>query len=268
MSGDPFLWLLLVRMVLTAAVIAAASVAVERSGPVIGALIATLPVSAGPALVFIAMDHGADFLSAATLSALPASAATVVFVIVYVAVARRHNLAASLCWTYAAWATTQAIIAGIDWSFAGAVALNGVLFLLGFGILRVMPTDAPMPRAASRRFDVLLRAAAVMTVVAVVTVAARWIGPGAAGIAALVPAAMTTLIVLLHARVGGPAAANVIARTLPGMVGFTTGLAAVHVAAVPLGAAAALGLGLSVCVGWNLVLLAGHLRTGRRAAGG
>jgi hypothetical protein len=268
MTGDPFLWLLLARMILTAAVIVAASAAVERSGPVVGALIATLPVSAGPALVFIAMDHGADFLSATTLAGLPASAATVVFVIVYVAVARHHNLAVSLGAAFAAWAAAQWAIAGIGWSFAGAVALNSAMFVLGFGVLRLMPTDAPMPRAASGRFDVLVRAAAVMTVVAVVTVAARWIGPGAAGIAALVPAAMTTLIILLHARVGGPAAANVIARTLPGMVGFTTGLAAVHVAAVPLGAAAALGLGLAVCVGWNLILLATHLRTARRAAGG
>jgi hypothetical protein len=265
MSDDAFLWLLLVRMVLTAAIIVAASVAVERSGPVVGALIATLPVSAGPALVFIAMDHGADFLSAATLAGLPASAATVVFVVTYVALARRHGLAVSLGCAFAAWAAAQGAIAGIGWSFAGAVTLNIALFLFGFGMLRLLPADAPMLRAASRWFDVLLRAAAVMMVVAVVTVAARWIGPGAAGIVALVPAAMTTLIVLLHARVGGPAAASVIARTLPGMVGFTTGLAAVHVAAVPLGAAAALGLGLAVCVGWNLILLAGHLRTGRRA---
>jgi hypothetical protein len=264
MTDDPFLWLLLVRMVLTAAVIVAASIAVERSGPVVGALIATLPVSAGPALVFIAMDHGADFLSAATLAGLPASAATVVFVVTYVAIARRHGLGISLGCTFAAWAAAQWAIAAISWSFAGAVALNIALFLFGFGMLRLLPADAPMLRAASRWFDVLLRAAAVMIVVAVVTVAARWIGPGAAGIVALVPAAMTTLIVLLHGRVGGPAAASVIARTLPGMVGFTTGLAAVHVAAVPLGAAAALGLGLAVCVGWNLILLAGHLRTGRR----
>jgi len=268
MTGDPFLWLLLARMILTAAVIVVASIAIERSGPVVGALIATLPVSAGPALVFLAMDHGADFLSAATLAGLPASAATVVFVVTYVALAPRHTLAVSLGSTFAAWAVAQWAIAGVNWSFAGAVALNSALFVLGFGVMRLMPTDTPMPRVASRRFDVALRAAAVMTVVAVVTVAARWVGPGAAGIAALVPAAMTTLIVLLHPRVGGPAAANVIARTLPGMVGFTTGLAAVHVAAVPLGAAAALGLGLAVCIGWNLILLGVHLRSGRRSAGG
>jgi len=50
------------------------------------------------------------------------------------------------------------------------------------------------------------------------------------------------------------------------MIGFTTGLAVVHLAAVPWGAAAAPGLGLAVCVGWNLILLANHLRTHRRMA--
>ena len=266
MTGDPFLWLLLAKMLVTAVVIVAASAAVERSGPVVGALIATLPVSAGPALVFIAMDHGANFLSAATLAGLPASAATVVFIVTYVAVARRNSLVVSLGCTFAAWAAAQGAIAGIGWSFAGAVVLNVLLFLLGFGMLRLLPTDTPVPRVASRWFDVLLRAAAVMAIVAVVTLAARWIGAGAAGIVALVPAALTTLIVILHSRVGGPATATVIARMLPGMIGFTTGLAVVHLAAVPWGAAAAPGLGLAVCVGWNLILLANHLRTHRRMA--
>ena len=53
-------------------------------------------------------------------------------------------------------------------------------------------------------------------------------------------AGIPLLVELLHAPDSDPKLLRLglrIARTLPGMVGFTSGLAAVHVAAVPLGAA-------------------------------
>ena len=62
-------WLsLLAKMATSAGGVVAASLAVERAGPVIGALIATLPISAGPAYAFLAMDHGPEFLARSTLA--------------------------------------------------------------------------------------------------------------------------------------------------------------------------------------------------------
>ena len=45
-----FLLFLALRMAVAAAFVVAASIITERSGPAIGALVATLPVSAGPVL--------------------------------------------------------------------------------------------------------------------------------------------------------------------------------------------------------------------------
>jgi hypothetical protein len=53
-----FVLTLLLRMAVTAAFVVTASIVTERSGPVIGALVATLPVSTGPAYIFLALDHG------------------------------------------------------------------------------------------------------------------------------------------------------------------------------------------------------------------
>ena len=50
-----FLLTLGFRMAITAAFVVSASVITERSGPVIGALVATLPISAGPSYVFLAL---------------------------------------------------------------------------------------------------------------------------------------------------------------------------------------------------------------------
>jgi hypothetical protein len=58
-----FVLMLGLRMAITAAFVVTASIVTERSGPVIGALIATLPISAGPSYVFLALDHDAAFIA-------------------------------------------------------------------------------------------------------------------------------------------------------------------------------------------------------------
>jgi len=66
----------LARALTTAALVVSASVAAEALGPFWGALIAALPVSAGPAYVFLAMRHGPDFIAASALASFAANAST------------------------------------------------------------------------------------------------------------------------------------------------------------------------------------------------
>ena len=72
-----FILTLALRMAITAAFVVTASIVTERSGPVIGALIATLPISAGPSYVFLALDHDAAFIAEGALASLPINAATI-----------------------------------------------------------------------------------------------------------------------------------------------------------------------------------------------
>src|SRR6476469_6707795 len=73
----------LIRALTTALLVLGASVAAEMAGPFWGALIASLPVSAGPAYVFLAMQHDPGFVAASALSSCAANAATGLFLIVY-----------------------------------------------------------------------------------------------------------------------------------------------------------------------------------------
>src|SRR5438046_5526194 len=86
-----FILTLLLRMAITAAFVVSASVITERSGPVIGALVATLPISAGPSYVFLALDHGAAFIAEGALASLPINAATIFLGLTYVVLAQRHR---------------------------------------------------------------------------------------------------------------------------------------------------------------------------------
>ncbi|MCY1382066.1 hypothetical protein D9M69_700480 [compost metagenome] len=66
---------------------------------------------------------------------------------------------------------------------------------------------------------------------------------------------------ILHPRIGGPAAAAVIGSGALGLLGMGLGLAVVHLLAVPFGSWTALAAGLALSVGWNLVLTGLSRRT-------
>jgi hypothetical protein len=57
---------------------------------VIGALVATLPISAGPSYVFLALDHDAAFIAEGALASLPINAATILLGLTYVVLAQRR----------------------------------------------------------------------------------------------------------------------------------------------------------------------------------
>ena len=82
---------LAIKMVIAATFVISATIAAERAGPTIGALIATLPVSAGPAYVFLALDHDSHFISQSALASLALNASTAVYAVAYVLLAQRQS---------------------------------------------------------------------------------------------------------------------------------------------------------------------------------
>ncbi|HYF55525.1 MAG TPA: hypothetical protein VEA41_14810 [Salinarimonas sp.] len=263
---DPFLAGLLIKMVTSAVIVVAASLVVERAGPFMGAMVATLPISAGPAFAYLAYEHGPAFLESAALVSLAANVATAFFIGAYAHVAQRHGPAPSLAAAFAAWGAAALLVTRVEWTLPAALALNGVAFAAAIlatrRLMRVPPGRAPGPPPW---WALPLRAAGVMALVALVVISGRLIGPAAAGVAALFPVVLTSLSAVLHPRLGGPATAAVMANGLTGMLGFTLGLAVLQATAVPLGSTAALLAALTLCVVWNVGLTAGR-RLRMRAA--
>jgi hypothetical protein len=74
-SADLIFWYgFALKMAMTAAVVVITSVAVERSGPFVGALIGALPTAAGAAYTILALEHPPAFIAAAPLAALRSTA--------------------------------------------------------------------------------------------------------------------------------------------------------------------------------------------------
>jgi hypothetical protein len=254
MSPDLFfLASLALKMAVTAAFVVTASVITERAGPVIGALVSTLPISAGPAYVFLALGHDREFIADSALASVSINAATTVYALVYVLLAQKRGLLVSLGAALGLWFALAALIAVAPPSFPVAFALNAAALALCIAIVRRYRA-VKMPLITRRWYDVPVRAAAVACLVAFVVTLSNHVGGILSGVIATFPIVLSSLIVILHPRIGGPATAAVIANTLWGLIGFGLAVAAIHVAVVPLGAPLALTLALAVAVGWNFML--------------
>lgn len=246
--------LLAAKIVAAAAIVVAASRATERAGPRVGALIATLPVSTGPVYVFLAMDHGAAFISESARMSVAGTAAAVAFVAAYAFAARRFRTPASLAIATATWLCAALALQARDWSIAEACLLCAVTFAGTIRGLRRFSVAGPVARPSRNRYDLILRAALVAVVVIATTIAGNALGPAVTGVLATYPVVFTSLVVILQPNCGGPFTAAVLVNGLKGLVGFALALAVLHLAAARMSAAPALLLGLAVAVGWNLTL--------------
>ena len=121
-----------------------------------------------------------------------------------------------------------------------------------------------MPLITRRWYDIPLRAWLVATLVATVVTLSGWVGPKVSGMIALFPAEFTSMMLILHPRIGGPPTAAVIANSAGGLMGLGIAIAALHVAALRFGSVVGLSLALAICVCWNLGLWwNGRRRTAR-----
>jgi hypothetical protein len=254
MSPDlAFILTLALRMAVTAAFVVSASVITERSGPVIGALVATLPISAGPSYVFLALDHDAAFIAEGALASLPINAATIFLALTYVVLAQRRNAAVSAGGAVAVWIVFAALSRTVHWSLAGGLIANAVAFAICLPLMRRF-RHARMPLIRRRWYDIPLRASLVAALVATVVTLSGWVGPSVSGTIALFPAVFTSMMLILHPRIGGPPTAAVIANGGFGLIGFGIAIAVLHLAALGFGSVVALSLALATCVSWNLGL--------------
>ncbi|MCJ2101141.1 hypothetical protein [Methylobacterium sp. E-046] len=255
----------LIRASTSGAVVVLASVLAELLGPVWGALIISLPVSAGPAYVFMVLEHDTAFVADAALNGFAATAGTGLFLLVYARRAAGRGLARSLGPAVAAWGAAAVPIAAVSWTPLTAFLLNAAVY--GAGTLMPRPAAGPsLVRstvvARPRPLDLLVRAAAVALFVTAILALSSALGPARTGVIAAYPVTLTSTFVILHRRVGGAAMARLASITIRGVFGFGLTLLTLHLTIRPLGAALALAAALLVSLTYSAGLLALQSRPG------
>jgi len=260
MSPDLYFALtLIVKMAVTAGFVLAATVTAERAGPLVGGLVATLPIGAGPVYVFLAMDHDSHFIAASAVNSLAINAVNVIFALVYALLAQTRSLRLSLPGAFAVWLVLALTIHMVDWSFATAAVANVVVLAVCLWLSRSL-RHIRMPVYRARWHELVMRAVMVAVLVGVTVTFSFQIGPGGSGILAVFPVVLISIMLILHRRVGGPPTAAVMANAILGLVGFAFATSALHFSAEPFGSAIGLTIALGVSIGWSLLVYGARQR--------
>jgi len=250
-----FLAGLLLKIVMTAGIVVAASVVVERSGPFIGALIASVPTAGGAALIILAFEHPPAFIAASVIGSMVSVAISAVFALTYAALAQRHSLVTSLAGAFVVWFVPVFLSTAVPWTAPSATLLTVVVFPMTIYLGRHFREEGrAKAKVGLTHRDLAWRVGVVTLCVIVVTAASTAIGPYFSGVFAFFPVAMSSFFIILHARIGGKAAASVAAHLQAPLIGLAPGFLAVHYLAVPLGVWWSYLIGLSLCIGWNAML--------------
>ena len=250
-----FLLALLLKIAMTASIVVAASIVVERSGPFIGSLIASLPTAGGAALIILAMEHPPQFVAQSAVGSIVSNAVCAIFALTYAALAQRNSLPVSLGLAFAVWFGVAFLIRYVEWTATSAMLLNAVVFPLAIiAGTRFRANGAAKGRVHFTARDLAWRAGVVTLCVIIVTALSATIGSFASGLFAFFPVAMGSYFIILHPRIGGPAAASVAAHVQAPLIGLGLSLLVVHLLAEPIGVWWSYAMGLCVGLGWNALL--------------
>ncbi len=119
--GNSLFWYgLALKIAMTASIVVAASVVVERSGPLVGSLIAALPTAGGAGMIILALEHPPEFIAVSAVGSLIANAACALFALAYAALAQKHALSSSLSGAFLVWLGTVFLLR--------ATILNAVIY--------------------------------------------------------------------------------------------------------------------------------------------
>jgi hypothetical protein len=242
---------LALKMAITAGFVLAATVAAERAGPLVGGLVATLPLGAGPVYVFLALDHGARFIGESAIGSLAINTVNVVFALTYALLAQKRSLPVSLALALLVWFALALAVEEIRWTPLTAGLLNLVVLPICITLARPL-RHVQIPPVRTYWYDLALRAGLVALLVGVTVTLSYSIGPAASGILAVFPIILISVILILHSRVGGRPTAAVMANAVVGLVGFAGACLLLHYTADALGAVVGLSLALATSVAWNV----------------
>lgn len=251
----PSLLLLAAKMGTAALIVVSTSILAERSRPFLAAMLATLPISAGPALAFLAAEHPPAFMEKALLGALVTNIATGVYCLIYAHAAQRLSTLPSLLLSLAGWAAVALALQRVPWTFATALVASLIVYPVLIRLVRRFLSNDRIAAPPRPWFAIPLRALAVGSLVAAVTGLSWTLGPSLSGLLTVFPIVLSSLVAILQPRIGGGQTVAVIASGLPGLMGFALALALAGWLVAPLGSFPALAIGLAACLAWNGALV-------------
>ncbi len=207
---------LVLKLVLTPVLIAAASLAGRRWGQGVGGWLVGLPLTSGPVAFFLALDQGAGFAAAVAVGSLAGAIAEAVFCLAYGWSAARGWVAA-LAAASIAFALVGLGLQRLDWP---PLALAVVVFAtLGVALWWLPKRASVRSIPPPPRWDLPARMLITTVLVVGLTAMAPTLGPRLSGLLATFPVYAAILTVFAH-RAGPAPAVQVLRGLLLGLFSF------------------------------------------------
>lgn len=218
------------KIVLTPALIALASLVGRRWGPTVSGWLVGLPFTSGPVAFFLALDHGNSFAAAAGVGTLAGAMSEVSFCLAYAYTARSLHWQAAFLASMGAFAASTLLLTHLSLPLLPLFALVLTILALALALLRLIqssPSGTPHgnPTAELRSppaWDLPARMVVATVFVLVLTGIAPAVGPHLAGLLAPFPLYASILVIFAHQHQGRTAADGVLRGLLVGQFAFAS----------------------------------------------
>jgi len=228
---------LAVKLLLTPALVAAASLVARRWGARVAGWLVGFPFTSGPVALILVLDYGRGFAAAAAVGTLLGVLSQAAFAIAYTRVARRLGWPGALAAGTLAFAASTLALAHVGASppvAAGLVAAG-----LSLALAVTPPPARPERSERPPVWDLPARMLVATGFVLAVTALASRLGPELTGLLTPFPLYAAVLAVFAHLH-GGPEPASAVMRgLLTGLYGFGAFFLTLSLLLVPVGPAPA-----------------------------
>ena len=250
---------LALKLVLTPALIAGATLVGRRWGPSLSGWLVGLPFTSGPVIFFLALEHGSAFAASAALGVVLGVTSQALFGLAYVHLGADRGWVPAVVIGAVGFAVATAAFSVLSFASWLEPLLVAASLLLAIQVLPPSEATSTGSRTVESA-DLPLRIVVATALVVGLTEAAPLLGPRLSGLLSPFPVYAAILAVFAHQR-GGPAAARLVWRGLLfGLFAFLAFFTVLAAALVPLGIGPSFGLAIVAA----LLIQAATLRLLRR----
>ncbi len=235
---------LLLKVLVTPALIGTASLAGRRWGHSISGWLIALPLTTGPITFFLALGHGPAFAATSAAGTLAGGLSQAAFVTAYSQLAWRWKWPPTLAASVVAFAILTALLQHFSFPLVPLWVLVSLVFTL---VLKALPRQKDpdeTSEALPSRWDIPLRMAIATAFVVLFTELAPAFGPRLTGLLAPFPLFTATLAAFAQHQHGPAAAIRVLRGLLMGLFSYASFFFVLAILLVPAG----IGMAFAVAI--------------------
>jgi hypothetical protein len=196
------------KLLLAPLLIALVTLAGRRWGPAVAGALVGLPLTSGPVVFILALQHGTAFAAQSAVGALWGVIPLASFYLIYARLAHAARWPACFAGGLAAYAVAALPLRGVTLAAPAAAGATVAFLALVLVLLPAARAPSAVPRPPA--WDIPLRMVVAAAMVVLLTTLARTLGPRLAGFLSPFPVMGAVLTVFTHRLEGEGAAVRVV----------------------------------------------------------